>query len=99
MSSVFGEDHRKDPFEISDPGWEQILPAMGMMITDSDVKMYGPYLGGQTLYGIALRETLGIDYNKPMCEGEKFAVQAVLGFCSSFLVTQNSRTLSLFLAF
>lgn len=83
---IYGNDDRKDLYEITDPVLRSYAPAVGMLVGTSYIKEEG---GQLEVSGGTLNQAKQSEFKKPLCPDVKFRNQIEPGSCSGFLVAQN----------
>lgn len=78
--TIYGEDNRKDPFEVTNPLYLELAKSTAAMIHKDDLQ----YLGLKILLS-------GPSYGwvHGLCENERFYNQPEVAMCSGFLVKEN----------
>ena len=90
--SIFGNDDRKDVFEIKDKKIYDLTPSVGILMKSKSLNLCGGSICDQIVYkdGFLTQATeVKISYKKSLCADEKFSNQPMLGFCTAFLVAKN----------
>ncbi len=78
---IYGEDGRREAFEIDDPALLEALDAVAVLVDRGDLTS-GPG-GTQTLSGPTYAES------ENLCSSERFADQPAPGWCTGFLVAPD----------
>ena len=80
---IYGDDDRRDIYTLSDPNQLRLAQATFVIVSGSEISDNGN--GTYNLSTFPWTTQGGL----PLCEGERFAGQLVIGHCSGFLVGED----------